>query len=186
MKSYDTSFLKRLQQREEAAFTILYNDTVDIFFRYLKVTYFLDNAEIDDILSTYYVKLRENLKRLDVKTGLSSWMRTIFKNLVKDNFKAHSSIHFSQMRAWRDDDAEGYEDTLGWKDDVEQTLSTNREYDAIIAAIEKLEWDYKEVIYMKFVEEYSYEEIAKILKSSEQTIRQKVSRWLKKLKSLLP
>ncbi|MBP6910217.1 sigma-70 region 4 domain-containing protein [Patescibacteria group bacterium] len=32
------------------------------------------------------------------------------------------------------------------------------------------------MIYMKFVEEYSYEEIAKILKSSEQTIRQKVSR----------
>jgi len=68
MKSYDKSFLKRLQQRDDAAFTVLYNDTVDIFFRYLKVTYFLDNAEIDDILSTYYVKLRGTLKRLDIHT----------------------------------------------------------------------------------------------------------------------
>lgn len=68
MKSYDKQFLKRLQQREETAFTILYNDTVDIFFRYLKVTYFLDNAEVDDILSTFYVKLWENLKRLDANT----------------------------------------------------------------------------------------------------------------------
>lgn len=68
MRSYDKSFLKKLQQRDDAAFTVLYNDTVDIFFRYLKVTYFLDNAEIDDILSAFYVKLRENLKRLDTNT----------------------------------------------------------------------------------------------------------------------
>ena len=68
MKSYDKSFLKKLQQRDEAAFTVLYNDTVDIFFRYLKVTYFLVAAEIDDLLSAFYVKLWENLRRLDANT----------------------------------------------------------------------------------------------------------------------
>ncbi len=68
MKSYDTQFLKKLQLRDSAAFTELYNDTVDSFFRYLKSTYFLGDAEIDDIISSFYVKLRENLKRLNPDT----------------------------------------------------------------------------------------------------------------------
>ncbi len=97
MKQYDKAFLKKLQQREDTAFTILYNDTVDTFFRYLKTTYFLDESEIDDLISSFYVKLWENLKRLDVNASLSGWMRTIFKNLTKDYFKAHRATHFSQM-----------------------------------------------------------------------------------------
>lgn len=71
MKPYDKSFLQRLQQRDDAAFTTLYNDTVDTFFRYLKTTYFLQREEIDDIISSFYVKLRENLTRLDIKASLS-------------------------------------------------------------------------------------------------------------------
>lgn len=68
MKSYDKDFLQRLQQRDEAAFSTLYNDTVDMFFRYLKATYFLSDSEIDDLLSSFYVKVWNNLKRLDTNT----------------------------------------------------------------------------------------------------------------------
>lgn len=100
MKPYDKQFLQRLQRREETAFTILYNDTVDTFFRYLKTTYFLSDSEIDDLISSFYVKLWENLKRLDANASLSGWMRTIFRNLVKDYFKAHSSLSFSEM-SWK-------------------------------------------------------------------------------------
>lgn len=66
-------------------------------------------------------------------------MWTMFKNLVKDYFKAHSSIHFSQMNASRRDDDELFEDSLLSDDDMNKTLSVNWEYDAIMCAIEKLE-----------------------------------------------
>ena len=188
MKSYDIHFLQKLKQRNDAAFATLYNETVDMFFRYLKVTYFLGDAEIDDIISAFYVKLWENLKRLDTNTWLSARMRTIFKNGVKDYFKAHSPIHFSQMKSkgGREWEWEHFEDTLLSDENMSALWETQRQHDAILRWIESLEWDYKEVIYFKFVEEKSYDEIAKILKISEQTVRQKVSRWLKKLKSLLP
>lgn len=103
-------------------------------------------------------------------------MRTIFKNLVKDNFKAHSSVHFSQMHVSRQEEAESYEDGLSSEEDISEMFSISREYDTIVTAIDQLEGDYKEVIYFKFVEEKSYDEIAKILKSSEANVRQKVSR----------
>lgn len=184
MKQYDKAFLQKLQQRDDTAFTILYNDTVDTFFRYLKTTYFLGEGEIDDLISSFYVKLWENLKRLDVHASLSGWMRTIFKNLTKDYFKAHSATHFSDMNyTSHDDDASTFEENISSDIDVSEMFSVNREYEKIVAGIDALEGDYKEVLYLKFVEEKSYEEIATILKSSEQTIRQKVSRGLKKLKS---
>jgi len=186
MKTYDKSFLQRLQQRDDAAFTTLYNETVDTFFRYLKTTYFLQREEIDDIISSFYVKLWENLKRLDVKASLSGWMWTIFRNLVKDYFKAHSSLNFSQLSSWRwNEEWETFEDTISSDEDIAELFSTNRHYEKITSAIEQLEWDYKEVIYLKYVEEKSYEEIATMLHMSEQTVRQKVSRWLKKVKNSL-
>lgn len=66
-------------------------------------------------------------------------MRTIFKNLVKDNFKAHSSIHFSQMHIAKHDESESYEDRLSSEEDITAMFAVNREYDEIIAAMEKLE-----------------------------------------------
>ena len=184
MKTYDKQFLQKLQQRDDAAFTELYNDTVDTFFRYLKTSYFLSDGEINDIISTFYVKLWENLKRFKPDTWVSSWMRTIFKNLVKDNFKAHSSLNFSQMSA-RHDEAETFEDWLISDENLSQEFSTSWEYDTIMQAIDKLEWEYKEVIFLKFVEEKWYDEIANIIWSSEANVRQKVSRGLKKLKVFL-
>lgn len=186
MKPYDKSFLQRLQQRDDAAFTTLYNDTVDTFFRYLKTTYFLQREEIDDIISSFYVKLRENLTRLDIKASLSWWMWTIFRNLVKDYFKAHSSLGFSELsKKWYTEEWESYEDTISSQEDIVDMFSLNRQYEKITAAIDALEGDYKEVIYLKYVEEKTYEEISIILSMSEQTVRQKVSRWLKKLKNSL-
>lgn len=185
MKSYDKDFLKRLQQCEQAAFTTLYNDTVDMFFRYLKATYFLGDEEIDDLLSTFYVKVWNNLKRLDTNTGLSARMWTICKNLVKDYFKAHSSIHFSQMSSPHYEEGDSFEDGLLSEENITDLFQTNRDYAEIISAMEKLTGDYKEVLYLKFVEDYSYEEIANTLSTSEQNIRQRVSRGLKKLKTLL-
>lgn len=63
----------------------------------------------------------------------------MFKNMVKDYFKAHSSIHFSQMHMSAKEEAESYEDGLFSEENISEMFATNREYDAIIQAIDKLE-----------------------------------------------
>lgn len=121
MKPYGKEFLLRLQQRDESAFATLYNETADIFFRYLKATYFLDTAEIEDILSSFYVKLWQTLPRLKADASFSGRIRTIFKNLTKDYFKSHSSIHFSQMGTY-DEEATSFEDTISSEEDIMETF----------------------------------------------------------------
>ena len=62
----------------------------------------------------------------------------MFKNMVKDYFKAHSSIHFSQMHVSTNEEAHSYEDGLFSDDNITEMFATNREYDTIIQAIDKL------------------------------------------------
>ena len=181
MKLYDKDFLLRLQQRDESAFTTLYNETADIFFRYLKATYFLDAAEIEDILSSFYVKLWNTLPRLKTDASFQARIRTIFKNLTKDYFKSHSAVHFSQI-GWYDEEGSSFEDMLWSKEDVAELFGQEREYNAIVDAISSLEGDYKDILFWRFIEEKSYEEMASLLWLSQENVRQKISRGVKKLK----
>jgi|GEM_PF-3843695 len=66
-------------------------------------------------------------------------MRTIFKNLVKDHFKAHKSIHFSQMHVSRKEDSESYEDGLLSEENITEAFAASREQHTIMQAIDKLE-----------------------------------------------
>jgi len=51
--------------------------------------------------------------------------------------------------------------------------------------MEKLDIENKEIIYLKFIEEKDNTEISDILQISNDSVRQKISRSLKKLKALL-
>lgn len=55
---FEKEFKKLLIQQDEPTFNDFYLQTVDIFYRYLKANYQLNEEDIQDILSDSYVKLR--------------------------------------------------------------------------------------------------------------------------------
>jgi RNA polymerase sigma factor (sigma-70 family) len=64
-------------------------------------------------------------------------------------------------------------------------LETEYQYKQIENAMKELDGDSREIIYLKFIEEKENSEIADMLQISNENVRQKLSRALKKLKSLL-
>ena len=62
---YTPQFLESLQSKNETAFTKLYQDTVDMFYRYIKSHYMIPEPIIQDILSETYIKIRNSLTNLD-------------------------------------------------------------------------------------------------------------------------
>ena len=87
---YTPQFLESLQSKNETAFTKLYQDTVDMFYRYIKSHYMIPEPIIQDILSETYIKIRNSLTNLDDSKKISSYLRTILKNTTKD----YSTIDF--------------------------------------------------------------------------------------------
>ena len=182
--NFDNEFIEKLMKQDQQAFNEFYLQTVDIFFRYLNSYYFLDHDTAEDIISDFYVKWRDTVKKFDKKQSFSSFVWVVFKNLVKDSLRRHNDIAFSDM--WDDkDDKSSFEDNIADDFDIFELLESEYQYKQIENAMKELDSDSREIIYLKFIEEKDNSEIADILQTSWENIRQKLSRALKKLKVLL-
>jgi RNA polymerase sigma-70 factor (ECF subfamily) len=180
---YTPQFLESLQSKNEATFTKLYQDTVDMFYRFIKSHYMLPEATIQDILSETYIKIRNSLSNLDDSKKISSYLRTILKNTTKDYFKKTKEIAFSQFD--NEETEESFESTIADPDDLKDLFHKEFQSEAIICALHELDEKFKEVIFLKFVEWYENQEISVYLDISEDNVRQRISRGLAKLRILL-
>lgn len=186
MKEYNKQFLHKLQKQDPAAFSTIYDELVDQFFRYIKSNYFLDNDTVQDIVWDIFVKIRQALPKLDVESSLSGFLWTIARNHVKDHFKRHDEVLFSEL-SWSNEDGESVarEDGLADASDIMKNMQTSHTFEQIQQAMDSMDASYKEAIYMKYIEEFSYEEISERLWLSQDAIRQRISRWLKRLTDML-
>lgn len=180
MLQFTTEFIKKLKQQDHSAFNEFYLRTVDIFSRYIKTNYFINQEDSQDIISDFYVKFREWVKKYDEKLSFSGYFWTIFKNTIKDYFKKKKDIPFTDLE--QDDQEVGFDEILIDEEDISELLQIDFEFEKIQEAIKELDDGSKDVIYRKFIEEKTNEEIESILWISNDNVRQRLSRAIRTLK----
>lgn len=179
---FDKEFIEKLIKQDQLAFNEFYLKTVDMFFRYINSNFFLNKEESEDIISDFYVKWWDVCKKYDFKQSFSGFVWTIFKNLIKDNFKKHKEISFSSF----DEDAWiSFEEKLEDEFNISELLESDFKFKQIEDSLKNLDSESRDIIFLKFIEEKDNTQIAEILWISNENVRQKISRSLKKLKSLL-
>lgn len=183
MAVFDTEHIKKLKQQDQNAFNQFYLQTVDMFFRYINANYFIVKQDAEDIISDFYVKFREGVKSYKEDQSFSAYFRTIFKNTIKDFFKKNSDTPFTQLETT--DEWEHFEDTLVDDEDLTKLIENDFKFEQIEKAMKMLDDISKDIIYFKFIEEKTNEEISLITWTSNDMIRQRVSRAIKQLKKLL-
>jgi RNA polymerase sigma factor (sigma-70 family) len=94
---FDKEFIEQLVKQDQRAFNEFYLQTVDMFFRYLNSNFFLSKEDAEDIVSDFYVKRWNTVKKYNFKQSFSAFVWTVFKNLVKDSFKKQKDISFSSF-----------------------------------------------------------------------------------------
>ncbi len=183
---YSEQFLQSLIKRDETAFQKLYEHTVDSFYRFLKSYYQIDEATIQDILSDTFLKIRNSIENLKTHHNVTSYLRTILRNTTKDYFKKTKEIAFSELDyAWADDDTLRFEDNLADPTDIAELFHIQFQSEQIVKALGSLDAKYKEVLFLKYIEWYDNEDIARTFDISEDNVRQRLSRGLSKLRDLL-
>lgn len=186
MKEYDKKFILKLQKHDAAAFGVIYDELVDQFYRYIKSNYTLDEQTIQDLLSDIFMKIWNVLPKIDTNSSLSWLLWTIAKNHVKDHFKRHDDIPFGTFSSSNDDGQDfSWEDTLKDEHNIIHKSHSRYTFEQIQKAMESLDGSYKDAVYLKYIEEYSYEEIAQTLWLSQDAVRQRISRWLKRIQEML-
>lgn len=176
MFDFEDEFVQRLISQDEQAFAQFYNMTADIFFRYLTGHYFLSSQDIQDLLSDFYLKCRNWLGGYNQKYSFETYIRTILKNHTKDFFKKRKSVQL------KDEHIQNEALSEWWEDELLKELQQDFELEMIQEAMGMLDEQSYEVIYHRFIDEMSYEEMSSILDMSQDAVRQRLSRALKKLK----
>ena len=183
MIAFSDEQAKKMKAQDPNAFNEFYLETVDIFFRYINANYFVPKQDAEDIISDFYVKFREAVKSYNPEFSFTWYFWTIFRNTIKDHFKKSSEINFTDMK--QNEESEDFWDTLVDEFDISQLLENNYSFERIQQAMKQLDDISKDIIYFKFIEEKSHEEISAITGIANDTIRQRISRAIKHLKQLL-
>ena len=173
---FERTFLLLLIQQDAWAFNTFYLKTVDIFFRYLQSSYFLSQQDCEDIIADFYVKFRNAVAKYDIKQPFSAYVWTAFKK--------NKDLPFSLLDS-DDEEAERFEEGLVDEEDYEAVLQQDFELEQIQAAMQELDTLSREILFLKYIEHKSNTEIEDTLMISQDLIRQRISRALKKLRTLL-
>jgi len=181
---FEKEFITKLKQQDHNAFNRFYLDTVDMLFRYIQANYFLSSEDAQDIISDFYVKFRESVKNFREDESFSGYFWIIFKNLVKDHFKKNSDMPFTELDN-SDEDNISFEETLTDEEDIHTLMEQKFKFEQIQQAMKELDDGSKDILYRKFIEEKSNEEIQALLCISNDNVRQRLSRAVKLLKQIL-
>ncbi len=173
---FSPAYLRRLQRREQQAFSELYNTMADRLYRYIAWRYRLDRQGIYDLIGDFFLKLRDRIDRIDVEKPLEPWIWTVFRNFVVDYFKTQK--HTSRLDGLEDVLQDTALDPL---QQAQQLTQLNRIY----GVLDQLDDLSREVVLLRYVEDLSFDEIALVTWLQTDAVRQRASRAIKKVQELL-
>lgn len=130
----------------------------------------------EDLTSQVFVKVVKNYSRYDEsKASISTWINRIADNTVIDYFRAHQRDRESLNV---DDFEEHLIDDFDWFKQYEKNLLMQ----SIAKAVQKLKYQEREMLLLKYFKHRSNREIARIYGLNESTVSSQLFRALKKLK----
>ena len=185
---FDTILIERLLQHDDLAFATFYEQTVDVFFRYIMSHYSLSEAECHDILSDVYLKIWDNVGKYNETYTFWQFVRTILKNHCKDYFKKTKPLFFSELEDTHGNsiiDTHGKSLLQDEEKDIESFFDEQFTFDYVQDALWLLDQEDQEILHARYVLQYSYDIIADIYDMKTDAVRQKISRILKKLRKNL-
>ena len=160
---------------EKSRFTQFYRANVT---RIYKFVYFRVNGckELaQDLTQDIFIKVFEAFDRYDPLISQSSWLFTIARNhLINQHAKTRPGVSL--------EDVEG---TLWASQDFRQRFARNFDERKLMEAIAKLSAEDAQLVRMKYLEGWPFEDLAEMLGKSSGALRVQATRALKKLRSLL-
>ncbi len=183
----DDILIETVLKKKHWAFTIFYNEIVDHFFSYLKSNFYLTDFEINDIISHTFVKIWNKMDSFDQeKWNFVSWCWVILRNTTKDYFKKRKDFWFSDFEYTDEDNTKTtLEDKIPDDENILEDLNTDFQVENIQKAMQDFKPIEREILYLRFSEQKSLNEVSMITWLSLANVRVKLHRILNKLKETL-
>ena len=158
------------------------NALIDIIIEYREgLVLFLSNFTSDFCLAEEtaeetFIKLYMDKPKFSGKSSFKTWLYTIGKNAAMDYIKKHS-----KLKKVPDDDLY----TLADKENIESNYIKDEDKKQLLRALEKLNKEYRQVLYLVYFENFSNTETAVIMKKNEKQIRNLLYRAKESLRNIM-
>ena len=158
------------------------NALIDIISDYREsLVLFLSNYVTDfglaeEIAEEVFVKLYVDKPKFGGRSSFKTWLFTIGKNASLDILKTRSKHKDVPMDDFYD---------AADRENIEQNYIRDEEKRQLLRALQKLNDDYRQVLYLVYFEEFSNTETAKIMGKSERQIRNLLYRSKESLRNIL-
>jgi RNA polymerase sigma-70 factor (ECF subfamily) len=160
---------------DKEAFNLLYEIYFLPVFRYIFAR-INSTTEAEDLTQEVFLRFYQNVKNIEIKDNSPlNYFFTISRNLVIDYWRKKKYLLIDKEMNIPD------QQKFNFKEEIEKKETA----EIIKKLIEELTPDQQEVIVLKFINDMSNKEIAKLLGKTEEAIRQLQSRALKNLREKL-
>jgi len=130
----------------------------------------------EEIAEETFLKLYVDKPKFSGKSSFRSWLYSIGRNTAIDHIRKASKLEEVPV----DDFYEMVD-----REDIEQDYIKNEDKKQLLRALEKLNDDYRQVLYLIYFENFSNTETAKIMGRSERQIRNLLYRSKESLRNIL-
>ncbi len=138
-------------------------------FRYIKRISGMSKEDVEDIYQEVLIKTYLHLTSFDPGLKFSSWIYRIAHN---ETINAMRKKSVRPVVYLEDEDLHRFSDTLDISKDIERSFDR----DIIEKILSRIDSKYSEVLYLRYLEEKDYVEIADILKKPVSTVGNLISR----------
>jgi RNA polymerase sigma-70 factor (ECF subfamily) len=177
------NIVERIKNKDDQAFAELFDFYYSKILSYaIRSTMDIDHAK--DITSNTFIKLLDNFSRFEWKDehSFNGWIYRIATNEINQFFRKQNRY---RLIIDEEDSHLLFSDNNEAVQEIRDKIERDENLLVINKALSKLNEDFQNIIRLRYIEELSYEEIARILNKNETTIRVYSKRAKEKLRELI-
>lgn len=175
----DLALVELALQRDQGAFALLLEKYRSALIAHiLKYVSVIEDAE--DICQRSFEKAFMNIGRYNAQYAFSTWLYNIAQNEAIDHLRRSratiSSVSISDEREALDVQASST---------PEEEFITDQAVRELISGIQRLPDSYRQVVELRFIKDYAYEDIARTLNLPLGTVKTRINRARKMLEKMV-
>ena len=145
-----------------------------------------DPEEAHDLTQEAFIKAYKNLDRFRLESSFYTWLYRIATNVGIDHIRRRKKRQHSEFdEAVATRDSAGGIDPMHGRDDPGKNLERKQLKDRIFDAMDELSPEHRQIILLREVEGFSYQEIAETMEIPEGTVMSRLFYARRKLQTLL-
>jgi RNA polymerase sigma-70 factor (ECF subfamily) len=171
----ESTLIRRSVKGDLAAWEPLVRAHQEAVFRF---AYLLlgDPDDAEDVAQETFLRAWKYLKHFDTARPLRPWLLSIASNLSSNWRRAAGRYMFALTRAFRNEPV---------PDTIEEKNAQRLQADELWKAVQSLSKTDQQVVYLRYFLELPVAETAEVLQVAEGTVKSRLSRALKKLRTII-